>query len=311
MKELAQRDPQWKDIKLGNSNLTIGDYGCCITSLSMLAGLTPIEVNDRLKSVNGFQGALVLWSKIQEAIPWLKWTWRGYIYENNNVLDTIEKEGGCLVEVDFDGNNSRTDDKHWVLFKGNKKMNDPWTGKEESTNKYSPLTGYSVIEVDESLKPSTDDMTQDEKNALTLLESYKVATNHGNLEGALNALIGKLIEIEQLKGSNTNLTNEVNKLRGEKKQLEDDLTSLKSQISNQVATAVAEAVKNMVSEDYLNKQIKETVSKATEGLVTQESYDELVNKNETLTTQLKDLKSISTATIKELIKQIFKKLFHN
>ena len=50
---LNQRDARWKDIKLGFGNTTIGGYGCTITCVAMLAGLTPDDVNARLKNVNG------------------------------------------------------------------------------------------------------------------------------------------------------------------------------------------------------------------------------------------------------------------
>lgn len=145
MTNLSQRDSRWKNIKLGFSKVTtIGSHGCCITAIAMLAGLTPVEVNNRLKAVNGFLVDLVIWTKIEEAIPWLKFEWRGYSYDNKRVSDSIEKNGGCLVQCDFD-NNLTTKERHWVLFTGNKKLNDPWNGKTEPTSKYSEYTGYAVI----------------------------------------------------------------------------------------------------------------------------------------------------------------------
>lgn len=147
MQILGQRDNRWKDEKLGFGNTTIGDYGCTITALAMLAGLLPNEVNDRLKNVKGYAGDnknLIIWSKIKEAIPWLEFEWRGYSYDNNKVSSAIEKNGGCLVEVDFDGT-PNTNDKHWILLIGNQKIYDPWTGREASTNKYKIYTGYAII----------------------------------------------------------------------------------------------------------------------------------------------------------------------
>lgn len=147
-KPLSQRNPTWKDINLGTSRTTtIGSHGCTITCIAMLAGLTPDDVNKRLKAVKGFAKTnLVVWSKIEEAIPWLRFTWRGYSYKNDEVLKAIEKNGACLVEVDFD-NNVRTDGVHWVLFTGNQNQLDPWTGNVTPTSKYSMKTGYAIIEV--------------------------------------------------------------------------------------------------------------------------------------------------------------------
>jgi len=109
-----------------------------------LSGLTPDVVNDRLNAVGGYQDTnLVYWPKIHEAIPELDFEWRGKSYDNARVLEAIAAYGGCLVEVDFDGNLG-TRDTHWVVFIGGGRMIDPWTGTTESTGKYKP-TGFSII----------------------------------------------------------------------------------------------------------------------------------------------------------------------
>lgn len=141
MERLNQRDPKWKNIPLGfTNNTSIGSHGCTITCIAMLAGVTPDYVNTRLKAVNGFdKGNLVIWSKIPQALPNLEFIRRVKGYVNADVAANLP----CMVEVDFDGT-PNTNDMHWVLFIGNKRMNDPWTGREESTSKY-PVRGYSVI----------------------------------------------------------------------------------------------------------------------------------------------------------------------
>jgi len=141
---LSQRDTRWASKKIGKTSKTIGDYGCTITALAMLAGLNPDEVNDRLTRVGGFQGALILWSKVKEAIPWLEFEWRGYAYDNERVAEAINRNGGCLVEADFDGLDN-TRDSHWVLFVGNQRLYDPWTGRESATSKYTKYTGFAVV----------------------------------------------------------------------------------------------------------------------------------------------------------------------
>jgi len=145
MKVLSQRDNRWRYKKLGWSNVTIGGYGCLITCLAMMADLLPDDVNERLKNVVGYANLnLVIWDKIKEAIPSLEFEWRGWSFDNDKVLETISKYGSCIVEVDFDST-PRTDDSHFVLFVGNKKMYDPWTGKEEPTSKYPIIKGFVVI----------------------------------------------------------------------------------------------------------------------------------------------------------------------
>lgn len=143
----SQRDPRWRTKKLGFSNLTVGGYGCTLTCLSALithvtgTSHTPDRVNDDLKKVKAFSGALVIWSRVQLAYPQLKWIKRAYRYNNWDVAWNIyTKKIPVCVEV----NGAKIGaPRHWVLFIGSGKMLDPWTGTIESTSKY-PLTGYSV-----------------------------------------------------------------------------------------------------------------------------------------------------------------------
>lgn len=146
MQIYGQRDKKWASIGLGTSKTTtIGSHGCTITCLAMLAGLTPDVVNQRMKDADAFASTnLVIWGKIKDAIPHLEFDWRGYTYENDRVSKAIEEHGGCLVEVDFDGT-GRDDDRHWVLYIGNKKLYDPWTGTERPTSVYKKVMGYAII----------------------------------------------------------------------------------------------------------------------------------------------------------------------
>ena len=53
---LSQQDPRWKSLPLGNSNLTIGSYGCALTSVAMyLSGFNyledPASLNAKMVSV--------------------------------------------------------------------------------------------------------------------------------------------------------------------------------------------------------------------------------------------------------------------
>jgi len=62
---LYQNDDKWKATKLGNSNETVGGWGCLMTSTTMmLNGIgyseTPETVNDKMKARGGFQGAFFI-----------------------------------------------------------------------------------------------------------------------------------------------------------------------------------------------------------------------------------------------------------
>ena len=139
----SQRDIRWFWKKV-NYNY-FGRIGCTVTALTSLlfvAGydLTPPQVAEKLRAVKAFQGDLLIWSRVHLAFPKLKFVWRGYKYENSKVKESIEKKTPVLVEVLLSGS------RHWVLFLGDQKMMDPWTGKVESTSKY-PLIGYSLFSI--------------------------------------------------------------------------------------------------------------------------------------------------------------------
>ena len=71
---LYQNDDAWKNKKLGNSNETIGSWGCLLTSVTMmLNGIgydeTPATVNEKMKAKGGFQGAFFIPSVLPYAFP--------------------------------------------------------------------------------------------------------------------------------------------------------------------------------------------------------------------------------------------------
>ncbi len=140
MQILGQRDDRWGNIKLGYSNTLIRDYGCTITCLAMILSTTPDVVNERLKSVNGFaSGNLIIWAKIEEAFPGIKQR-RVWSYNNDDVKANV---GHVLVEVPakpIGGTGS-----HWVVYIGNQRLYDPWTGRERPTSDFPGQTGYCVI----------------------------------------------------------------------------------------------------------------------------------------------------------------------
>lgn len=138
---LSQRDPKWKDIKLGTSKTTtIGSYGCTITCIAMKYGVTPDFLNERLKAVNGYLAEnLVIWKKVEEALPGAKFTWKYGEYDNEAAKANLP----CIVEVSgalIGG------DRHWVLFVGNKQLYDPWDGQIKPTNTYGMPISLVVLE---------------------------------------------------------------------------------------------------------------------------------------------------------------------
>jgi hypothetical protein len=105
----------------------------------MIIGTTPDVVNTRLKAVNGFSGNLVIWASIEAAFPGIK-VKRVWAYDNNDVKANVPN---VLVEVSAYpiGGQGR----HWVVYIGNQRLNDPWTGLERSTGDFPNPSGYCVL----------------------------------------------------------------------------------------------------------------------------------------------------------------------
>lgn len=142
----SQRDTRWASVPLGGvSGLTIGDEGCTLTCIAMLASranplLTPAELNIRLKRFGGFTpDGLIVWSRVapatDNALAYKAGaTWRDGP-ANIGVVATILKRGPALIQVDFKPITG-TLDTHWVLGlrmtedASDIVCADPWRGDE-------------------------------------------------------------------------------------------------------------------------------------------------------------------------------------
>lgn len=144
---LSQRDPRWSDVKLGQSSLTVGRYGCTTTCISMLSDYFKcLAFPDAIAKVptNYTKDGLILWNKL--VFKKMRFKWR--YYEQN---DAIIKE--CLKDpnraIILQVNNGL----HWVLavsknlFGKDYTVLDPWTGKKCDVLKtYHNITGMAVFE---------------------------------------------------------------------------------------------------------------------------------------------------------------------
>ena len=252
---LNQRDSRWKDIKLGfSTSTTVGSHGCTLTALSILAGITPDILNERLKVVNGFANTnLVIWSKLKEAIGVLEFEWRGYSYDNAKVSDAISKYGGCLVEVDATRIGAPT---HWVLFIGNGQMIDPWTGVTKATS-YYPLKGYAVIKKVGNLT-MPDDLN-------TLLGKYGVK-NLAELDTKIAEHVGTTWGAEDKSGGGYlgSSRREVNKLKLE---LANALAKLNDTIAQMAGVKAERDNAKEAFRDLINKMAVTVGTVADEGAI--------------------------------------------
>jgi hypothetical protein len=127
---LYQNDEKWKGTKLGNSNETIGGWGCLLTSVTMmLNGIgyseTPETVNEKMKKAGGFQGAFF----IPSVLPYV---WPNCAYRD---MQPCESSPAPITQIDaaiaagkpvilqVDWNKQAGIQTHFVLVK-EKKGND-------------------------------------------------------------------------------------------------------------------------------------------------------------------------------------------
>lgn len=212
---VSQRDPKWSSIKLGTSATTIGGYGCTITCLGYLVGMTPDKVNERMNAVGGYaSGNLVIWTKVQEAIGVT--CYRYTTYDNAKVLEAIANNGACLAEVDAKAIGGTG--KHWIVLVGNKLAQDPWFGEERPTSNYT-FTGYTTVVFDKSKmgQYTSDtyrgyDLTNKDSMKVCIDDHIKVVEGQLVDKSQYEAIKGQLSEV---KTQNDNLSSELGAVRGE------------------------------------------------------------------------------------------------
>jgi hypothetical protein len=131
----SQRDPRWKNIKLGFGSTTIGSHGCFLTCLSMIVGKRPDEVNEILKKAGAYSRDLMISYKAAEAL--------GLEYNGKETnISKMPQYSPSIKEVTM-GKSSQ----HFVLRiidKEKKAIIDPWTGRREYINFY-PFRSYRLF----------------------------------------------------------------------------------------------------------------------------------------------------------------------
>lgn len=115
-----QNDPGWSNQKIGSSSRNMGSTGCLISSVSTAITqlgypVTPDEFNNKLNQVNGFQGADLIWYKINEAFPEIDYSF-SRIFNNKTIEKDLEKGLLPIVNVKY----YKTGVTHWVIIVGAK-----------------------------------------------------------------------------------------------------------------------------------------------------------------------------------------------
>src|SRR3990167_584496 len=144
MIKLSQRDPQWGDLKLGESNLTINRWGCTTTALSMLSDYFQSYFNPgelATKILKYTKDGLIIWQSVNN-IRHMAFEKRLYGRNDSEILKSL-KDPTKAVILEVDG-------KHWVtavrksLVGKSYKVADPWFGDICTVpGRYKKITGSS------------------------------------------------------------------------------------------------------------------------------------------------------------------------
>lgn len=157
---LSQRDSRWSWKTLGFSTGTIGNYGCLITCLTMIAKEGDVSAtNDKMKQFGDyaygnykspFYSNLVVWANVPNAIPSLKFVERLYTYDNEKAKNWLAKGYPVIVQVDGAPIGAPYVD-HYIILVGDQKCVDPWTGKVRPTTDFPLFKGMALY-----ITPITD-----------------------------------------------------------------------------------------------------------------------------------------------------------
>lgn len=141
---LSQRDPRWSQVKLGDSTLTLGGYGCTTTCISMLSDYFKCFVYpDAIarKSSNYTKDGLILWPKLK--FDKMAFEWRQYGRDDRRIQESLSHpDKAVIVQVD--------NGEHWLVVIGKTWFGlgadwvcvDPWTGKKcHAIRDYHNITG--------------------------------------------------------------------------------------------------------------------------------------------------------------------------
>jgi uncharacterized coiled-coil protein SlyX len=250
---------------------TLASDGCTVACLGERLGYTIVEMNELLKENDCFalyngEKCIVNWSKLPSVFPQIKKCIRVTTYDNDKVLEIIKREGGCIVCVDYDGN-LRTVGDHFVVFKGDKKLEDPLGGKVKPTSTYPLTKGYVDLEVDNGI--IEEDMTQEDKSILAFIKEQNA--NEGKVReafGALNDMPNLIKKISDLESSQKSLEERIEQLEADATANNNLIQSYQSQLktANKTESKLQEEIETLKSDSNTWKnryeaKCKETVDK--------------------------------------------------
>jgi hypothetical protein len=153
---LSQQDPKWKAdiLGFGDPGDTIGYIGCALTATAMLLSghgysETPKTLNQKLKDVNGFVSAAIMWSAVSRVYPTL--SLKAYIPCANSDAPLAQIDAalaaGQPAIVQVDRSPASGIQTHWVVLYQRKGddylMLDPWPYQPDTTKEDFLMKRYA------------------------------------------------------------------------------------------------------------------------------------------------------------------------
>ena len=151
-----QDDPRWKDEVMGTNGRTIGNAGCLITCIAMMArslgaNVTPSDVNKYLQQKGGYEpgSSDLYWGVAEQYLESV--TGNAMSYQkvaSANVASMINSGNPVIIHV-----KGNTDDGHWVVAtgideKGNYIVYESGTGEQSTYPPDKLLDGHMVFKID-------------------------------------------------------------------------------------------------------------------------------------------------------------------
>lgn len=141
---LSQRDSRWNTKTIGDTELTVGRYGCLITSLCMLYTKfwkKPLYPNEVCKTWKFDSSGRLLWT--QTHFDGMEFVLRGYDYNFSKIKEYANNPNKGVV-VFLDGvhwNAVSSVIGPWII------LHDPWLGKVLWNWKsiYKEISGYALF----------------------------------------------------------------------------------------------------------------------------------------------------------------------
>jgi hypothetical protein len=139
----SQRDWKWRNKKIGQSNVTVGEKGCTLTDICMGGSffgdtITPDRAAEDLEfTLDG----RVLWASIDKLFRHMAFHWRFYSYDRNMADEALANPNKVMI-LNVDRG------EHWVFALKRIPMTDmfwvadPWDGKKKV---YRGVVGGAIL----------------------------------------------------------------------------------------------------------------------------------------------------------------------